>query len=114
MPAFGVNRFTIPFLEAVLEKEVVVSGDGSEEDPYVYEKVGFRLSDRIISSVDRLLDQVISRFASATYPGLSRFAFFYPLVGATDWTHSMNLADEEGGYSEVFDYLEPRHRVDYP
>ena len=100
MPAFGCNRFTIPFLETVLQKEVVVSGDGSEEDPFVYEHVGFRFSDRIVSALDRFLGQVIARLASDTYPGLKRFAYIYPLVGGLDWTHSMNLADEEGGYEK--------------
>lgn len=100
MPAFGFNRFTIPFVQAVNDKEVAVSGDGSEGDPFVYSHIGFRLSDRILSALDRLFGDLVARFATPAYPGLTRFAYIYPFAGACDWSHAMNIADEEGGYTK--------------
>lgn len=84
MPAFGLNRFAVSFCEAILQKPVQ----------------GFRLSDRVISAVDTLYADLVRRFASTTYPGMSRYVFVYPFVGARDWTHSMNMADLDGGFTK--------------
>jgi hypothetical protein len=100
VPAFGCNPITIAFAEVVLEKQRVVSGDGSEEDPYVYERIGFRLTDRIISALDRFIG-ALSRFRPAGDAGvLDRWLFLYPFVGGVDWVHSLNLADLDGNFEK--------------
>jgi hypothetical protein len=99
MPAFGCNPITIAFAEVVLEKERLVSGDGSEEDPYVYEKIGFRLTDRIVSALDRFIG-ALSRFRLANTQLMARWLFIYPFVGGVDWVHGLNLADVDGRFSK--------------
>jgi hypothetical protein len=63
---------------------------------------GFRLSDRIVSALDRFIGS-LARFLLAGNPVIAgnpgvmaRFLFIYPFVGSTDWTHSLNLADYRG------------------
>lgn len=99
MPAFGSNPITIAFAEVVLNKERIVSGDGSEEDPYVYEKIGFRLTDRIVSALDRFIG-ALSRFRLANSQLMDRWLFIYPFVGGVDWVHAMNLSDVAGGFTK--------------
>jgi hypothetical protein len=84
MPAFGSNRFTAAFARRVL-----------------YEPVkGFRLNDRIVSAIDRFIG-ALTRFVLPTEPGIfTRWLWIYPFVGATDWTHALNLADApDSGYA---------------
>ena len=97
MPAFGLNRYSLSFIEAIFEKQKVIGGSGTEEDPFVYQDIGFRLSDRIQSAVDRLYGDLVGRFGSTTYPGLTRWVFVYPFVGALDWAHSLNMVADDGG-----------------
>ena len=83
MPAFGSNSITCAFARRVL-----------------YEPVkGFRLSDRIVSAIDRFVG-ALTRFIVPGEPGvMNRWLFIYPFVGARDWTHALNLADAPGsGY----------------
>ena len=68
MPAFGVNRITAAFCRRVLEEP----------------EVGFRLSDRIVSGLDRFVGAICGRFSNAANPLLSRWLFIYPFVGGTD------------------------------
>jgi hypothetical protein len=77
MPAFGCNPITIAFAERILNEPIK----------------GFRLSDRIVSAIDRFVG-ALSRFLVPGEPGvMNRWLFIYPFVGSTDWTHSLNLAD---------------------
>ena len=83
MPAFGSNAITCAFARRIL-----------------YEPGrGFRLSDRIVSALDRFIG-ALTRFILPTEPGIfARWLFIYPFVGASDWTHSLNLADApDSGY----------------
>lgn len=79
MPAFGYNRYSLPFILRVFEAE----------------DWGFRLSDRIASALDRFCGDIIGRFASTTYPGWERWSFIYPFIGGIAETHGLNLADLE-------------------
>lgn len=100
MPAFGHNRFSIPFVLNILERQILVSGGtGEEDDPPVYNVIGFRLNDRILSAIDRLYGD-LARFANATYPGLKRWCWVYPFVGGQDWTHAMNIVDLDGDFTK--------------
>lgn len=84
MPAFGSNRFTCAFARRIL-----------------YEPArGFRLSDRIVSALDRFIG-ALTRFILPTEPGIfTRWLWIYPFVGSSDWTHSLNLADApDSGYA---------------
>jgi hypothetical protein len=100
MPAFGHNRFSIPFVLNVLERQILISGGtGEEDDPPVYNVIGFRLSDRILSAIDRLYGD-LARFANATYPGLNRWCWVYPFIGGQDWTHAMNMVDLDGAFTK--------------
>jgi hypothetical protein len=83
MPAFGSNRLTVAFALRV------------RREP----GKGFRLSERIVSALDRFIGQFAGNFATSDYPLLARFLFIYPFVGASDWTHSLNLADFEGNFN---------------
>lgn len=84
MPAFGCNSITCAFARRVL-----------------YEPVrGFRLSDRVVSAVDRFIGALSRFLVPGDPPGvMNRWLFIYPFVGASDWTHALNLADAPGsGY----------------
>jgi hypothetical protein len=105
VPAFGLNRYSLSFIEAIFEKQKIVSGSGTDEDPFVYQDIGFRLSDRIQSAVDRLYGDLVSRFGSTVYPGLKRWVFLYPFVGALDWTHSLNMVADDGGGFDKYPIL---------
>jgi hypothetical protein len=91
MPAFGFNRFTIPFLQAILYRQNTAT-------PPV--TIGFRLSDRIQSALDRLHSDLVTTYSNDACPALKRWAYLYPFVGATDWSHAMNMADIDGGYKK--------------
>ena len=78
MPAFGSNSVTCAFARRVLY----------EPDR------GFRLSDRIVSAIDRFVGALTRfRYPQATGGVMNRWLFIYPFVGGTDWTHALNLAD---------------------
>jgi hypothetical protein len=84
MPAFGSNSITNAFAEKIL----------SEPDK------GFRLSDRIVSAIDRFIG-ALSRFIVPGQPGvMTRWLFIYPFVGGADWTHALNLADVAGNFEK--------------
>src|SRR4029077_20675191 len=77
MPAFGPNPITNAFAERILSEPVK----------------GFRLTDRVVSALDRFIG-ALSRFILPSEPGIfRRWLWIYPFVGGTDWTHSLNLAD---------------------
>jgi hypothetical protein len=91
MPAFGCNRFTIPFIQAILYRQNTAVPPAT---------IGFRLSDRIQSALDRLHSDIVTTYSSDEVPGLKRWAYIYPFVGAVDWSHAMNMADTDGGYKK--------------
>ena len=85
MPAFGVNGITRKFVIKIRDEPVK----------------GFRLSDRIVSALDRFVG-ALTRFREAGTELMSRWLFIYPFVGGTDWTHGLNLADVDGNFSTRF------------
>ena len=110
MPAFGCNQYALPFIMGIFDKEVLVSGGGVDEDgnpiPPVYESIGFRLSDRIVTAVDRFVGSVIGRLSAAgptSYNpngyGWGRWLFMHLFVGGMDWTHAIDIV---GNYDLTF------------
>lgn len=88
MPAFGSNSVTCAFARRVLYEP----------------NRGFRLSDRIVSAIDRFVG-ALTRFKHPTaymdQGVMNRWLFIYPFVGGTDWTHALNLADVDGNFGQV-------------
>lgn len=82
MPAFGSNAITVKFALRIKNEPVK----------------GFRLSDRIVSAIDRFVG-ALSRFIVPGEAGvMTRWLFIYPFVGGKDWTHALNLADVAGNF----------------
>lgn len=83
MPAFGCNEITRRFALRV------------KNEP----QKGFRLSDRIVSALDRFIG-ALSRFRITEETLMGRWLFIYPFVGESDWTHALNLADVDGNFNK--------------